>query len=144
MKPRLQDYFNDYAEAHRTRGNRWTHALGIPMIAFALLGLLNRLAFANVTMAQALLVFVAGFYLWLDTQLALGLIAVLIGFLFVAAHTPLVPLWVLFVVGWALQFVGHYHYEKKAPKFFQNLRHVLIGPLWIFAGIFVQRNKPSK
>jgi uncharacterized membrane protein YGL010W len=40
---------------------------------------------------------------------------------------------VLFVLGWVLQFVGHYVYEKKSPAFFRNVNHLLVGPLWILA-----------
>ena len=39
----------------------------------------------------------------------------------------------LFVLGWVLQFVGHYVYEKKSPAFFRNVTHLLVGPLWILA-----------
>ena len=36
----------------------------------------------------------------------------------------------VFVIGWILQFVGHY-FEGKSPAFLTNLVHLLIGPLWI-------------
>ncbi|MCA1568024.1 MAG: DUF962 domain-containing protein [Acidobacteria bacterium] len=36
----------------------------------------------------------------------------------------------LFVVGWALQFVGHW-IEGNQPAFFRNPIYLLIGPLWI-------------
>lgn len=35
----------------------------------------------------------------------------------------------LFVVGWVLQFVGHY-YEKKPPEFFKDPRFLLVGVRW--------------
>ena len=37
----------------------------------------------------------------------------------------------LFVAGWTFQLVGHAVYEKNRPAFLRNLRHLLIGPLWI-------------
>jgi uncharacterized membrane protein YGL010W len=43
------------------------------------------------------------------------------------------PALALFVFGWILQFIGHYIYEKRSPAFFQNLTHLLVGPLWILA-----------
>jgi uncharacterized membrane protein YGL010W len=46
----------------------------------------------------------------------------------------------LFVLGWALQFVGH-AYEGKKPAFLTNLTHLLIGPLWV-ARLAVRR-RPS-
>jgi uncharacterized membrane protein YGL010W len=36
---------------------------------------------------------------------------------------------VLFVLGWILQFVGHY-YEKKPPEFFKDPRFLLVGLRW--------------
>jgi uncharacterized membrane protein YGL010W len=36
----------------------------------------------------------------------------------------------LFIVGWALQFVGHF-IEGNQPAFFRNPIYLLIGPLWI-------------
>ena len=38
----------------------------------------------------------------------------------------------LFVVGWALQFVGHY-YEKKPPEFLRDPRFLFVGLRWWFA-----------
>ena len=38
----------------------------------------------------------------------------------------------LFVVGWVLQFIGHY-YEGKKPAFVDDLTGLLIGPLFIMA-----------
>jgi len=36
---------------------------------------------------------------------------------------------VLFVVGWLLQFIGHY-YEKKPPEFFNDWRFLMVGTRW--------------
>ncbi|HSA59353.1 MAG TPA: DUF962 domain-containing protein [bacterium] len=35
----------------------------------------------------------------------------------------------LFALGWILQFVGHV-FEGKAPAFFSNPIHLLVGPVW--------------
>ena len=37
----------------------------------------------------------------------------------------------LFAAGWGFQLVGHAVYEKNRPAFVRNLRHLLIGPLFI-------------
>lgn len=37
----------------------------------------------------------------------------------------------LFVVGWALQFVGH-AYEGKPPEFFKDWRFLFVGLRWWF------------
>ena len=36
----------------------------------------------------------------------------------------------LFIVGWILQFVGHW-IEGNQPAFFRNPVYLLIGPLWL-------------
>ncbi len=37
----------------------------------------------------------------------------------------------LFVGGWALQFVGHYVFEKNKPAFFGDPYYLLVGPVWV-------------
>ena len=36
----------------------------------------------------------------------------------------------MFVGGWALQFVGHYVFEKNDPQFFGDKRNLLVGVVW--------------
>jgi uncharacterized membrane protein YGL010W len=43
------------------------------------------------------------------------------------------PAFAVFVVGWVLQGVGHYVYEKNSPAFFRNFAHLAVGQLWILA-----------
>lgn len=40
----------------------------------------------------------------------------------------------LFVLGWILQFVGHY-FEGKPPEFFKDWRFLLVGLRWWFKKI---------
>jgi uncharacterized membrane protein YGL010W len=48
------------------------------------------------------------------------------------------PLWVyaaaLFVLGWILQFVGHW-FEGKPPEFMRDPRFLFVGVRWWFAKI---------
>ena len=37
----------------------------------------------------------------------------------------------LFVVGWILQFIGHY-FEGKPPEFFKDYRFLFVGLRWWF------------
>ena len=69
------------SEGHQHPVNKWTHAVGIPLIVISIL-------------LFAVSVFVVE--LW---PIALG----------------------LFLVGWILQFVGHY-FEGKPPEFFRDWR----------------------
>jgi len=138
MSNALQRYFADYAAFHATPGNRTCHMVGIPLIVFTLFALLTQVPlFAlggfTVTLAEVLLLVASVFYLTLDLTLALLMLAVSLGFLVFARRTPFAWALSAFVLGWILQFVGHYVYEKKAPAFLGNLAHLLVGPLWILA-----------
>jgi uncharacterized membrane protein YGL010W len=39
------------------------------------------------------------------------------------------------VVGWIGQFIGH-GFEGKRPSFLRDLRFLLVGPLWVLAGLY--------
>lgn len=142
--PRLQRLFKDYAEAHRTPGNKITHYIGIPLITMTLLGLLGQLPVGDGLTGYDLFRVDGGTILWfsafiiyllLDWKIALPFGAFVLGLYWFGRFLPLPLLWGLFIFGWVAQFWGHYHYEKKSPKFFTNLLHIFIGPLWIFARV---------
>ena len=40
----------------------------------------------------------------------------------------------VFFIGWVFQFIGH-HYEKAKPAFFDDIKQLLIGPLFLVAEI---------
>jgi uncharacterized membrane protein YGL010W len=39
----------------------------------------------------------------------------------------------MFTTGWALQFVGHYVFEKNKPAFYGDAYYLLVGPAWVAA-----------
>ena len=39
----------------------------------------------------------------------------------------------MFATGWALQFVGHYVFEKNEPAFYGDAYYLLVGPAWVAA-----------
>ena len=43
----------------------------------------------------------------------------------------------LFVIGWALQIVGHQVFERKRPTLLDNPVQMLISPMFIFAKLFI-------
>lgn len=140
MTPILLSHFADYSAFHRTPGNQACHYVGIPLIVLSLFALLARVPLFEaggftVTLAEVVLVAATIYYLTLDAALA---VMMLVTSVVLAAAGRMVPLWaavVLFVLGWVFQFVGHYVYEKKAPAFFRNFAHLLVGPLWILARV---------
>jgi uncharacterized membrane protein YGL010W len=138
MSPVLREHFADYGAFHATPGNRACHSLGIPMIFFAVLALLGhvplfRAGGYTVTMAEPVILAVTLYYLRLDAALGAVMLVVSVALAVAGRFVPVAAAAVLFVLGWVLQFVGHYVYEKKSPAFFRNVTHLLVGPLWILA-----------
>jgi uncharacterized membrane protein YGL010W len=138
MTPVLKSHFADYGAFHRTPGNQLCHYLGIPLIVLTLFSLLSLVHVATlwghaVTLAEVLFILVSLYYLTLDATLAVLMFAASGALLYLGRQLPWSVALGLFVLGWILQFVGHYVYEKRSPAFYRNLVHLLVGPLWILA-----------
>jgi len=138
MSPVLREHFADYGAFHATPGNRACHSVGIPMIVFAILALLAhvplvQVAGFTVTLAEPVILAFTLYYLRLDAALAAIMLAAFAVSAAAGRFVPVPAAVALFVLGWVLQFVGHYVYEKKSPAFFRNVTHLLVGPLWILA-----------
>ncbi len=143
MKP-LTDQLSQYAAYHRDRRNILTHFVGIPMIVMAVAVLLARPVFAQwggVALSPATLVTLASvlYYLRLDARLGVVMAALMALCLWfaqaMAAQTTATWLVVgigLFVVGWVIQFIGHY-YEGRKPAFVDDITGLIIGPLFVVA-----------
>jgi uncharacterized membrane protein YGL010W len=128
--------FADYASYHRTKGNKWFHRLGIPMIMLTLIGMLARVGIATIGKVRIdagmlLIALAVVYYLMLEWRLAIPMLVVSIAFYLLGVWLPMWANVVLFVLGWIFQFIGHIVYEHRQPAFFRNVVHLLIGPLWI-------------
>ncbi len=139
----LVEHLSQYAEYHRDRRNIATHFVGIPLIVLAVAELLSRpgLDVAGLWLSPAALVAAAAaiFYLRLDLRYGLLMSALLLLSLWFGAALAVqsTTLWLsvgvaLFVVGWIIQFVGHY-YEGRKPAFVDDLMGLLVGPLFVAA-----------
>ena len=138
MSPVLKAHFTDYAAFHGTPGNKACHYVGIPLIVVSLFALLSAVPLFAVgvftmTLAEVVLVATTLYYLRLDATLAAFMLAASVVAIAIGRHIPVGVAVALFVVGWIFQFIGHYVYEKRAPAFYRNLAHLLVGPLWILA-----------
>ncbi|HEX3435577.1 MAG TPA: Mpo1-like protein [Pseudacidobacterium sp.] len=60
-------------------------------------------------------------------SLLLGVVAVFVHWLWISALA-------FFLVGWALQFIGH-AFEGKPPEFFHDARFLLVGTRWWWAKV---------
>jgi uncharacterized membrane protein YGL010W len=139
----LEQQLSFYASYHRDKRNIATHFVGIPMIVLGIAAMLSRPAFAVAghTVAPVMLVTALAlvFYFLLDLRYGL-VMTIFMGLstwfgLWLAARSTgewLAGALGLFVVGWAIQFVGHI-FEGKKPAFFDDLFGLLVGPLFIVA-----------
>jgi uncharacterized membrane protein YGL010W len=138
MSKTLQAHFADYGSHHQTAGNQACHSVGIPLIVFSLLALLQQVPLVaalghTVTLGEVAVVAATVYYLTLDAWLAVGMLAFSAVSLYVGRSLPWTVSLGVFVFGWILQFVGHSVYEKRSPAFLKNFVHLLVGPLWILA-----------
>jgi len=133
-----------YAAYHRDQRNILTHFVGIPMIVLAVIILLSRptlftLGEWPITVALLGAIWTLAYYFRLDARYGLAMsvfmiLCVLVGTEAAQASTAL---WLsaglgLFVVGWIIQFIGHY-YEGRKPAFVDDLMGLIIGPLFVLA-----------
>ena len=137
----LVQHLAQYASYHRNPRNVLTHIVGIPVIVVSVAALLARLTLEvnGVTLSAAMLMATASILFYLRLDLGLGLImAVLMSGSVVIGHDiAALPMtqWLLvsvgsFVVGWIIQFIGHY-FEGRKPAFVDDLSGLAIGPLFV-------------
>lgn len=140
----LTDQLSQYADYHRDPRNILTHFVGVPMILLAVVMLLSRPAWGGIdglplSPAVIAAVLACSYYVLLDMRYGLAMGVVLAAMLAVAA--PLAQqatsVWLgwsvgIFVVGWVIQFIGHY-YEGRKPAFMDDIVGLLIGPLFVMA-----------
>ena len=138
-----------YADAHRDRINSVMHMIGNPILFVAVVLPLSLLPVSvlGVEMSAAPLLTIPALILWTawDITIGLAIVATSVPLLFaasaIAGRVSILWVWVaavgLFVLGWALQIVGHQLFEGKRPTLLDNPVQMLISPMYIFAKLFV-------
>ena len=144
---KLEESLTQYAAYHRDRRNIATHFAGVPMIVFSIVLALNEahVPLGSLQPTAALFVTAAAilYYVRLDLVLGLTMAAILLlmcaGASEVSARSgtavALASAGAIFVAGWALQFWGHF-FEGMKPAFYDDLKQLLIGPLFVLAEAF--------
>lgn len=139
----LVEQLSQYAAYHRDRRNIATHFVGIPMIVASLCILLSRPTLIDgvhwLTPGSIICALATLYYVKLDVRYAIVLAAYLAACMFGAEAMDSLSTgaWLaagggLFIVGWAIQFWGHY-YEGRKPAFIDDLIGLMIGPLFVTA-----------
>mgnify|MGYP000001586370 CR=1 FL=1 len=139
----LLDQLSNYADYHRSERNITTHLIGVPMIVLALMVLLSRPTWVvnDLALSPAVFIVVVLLLYYLRLHIAMGLImsALLVSGLFLSAWVATLDdaIWLAsgvggFLLGWVIQFVGHY-FEGRKPAFFDDVMGLAIGPLFVLA-----------
>ena len=142
MKP-LADQLAQYAGYHRDSRNILTHIIGIPLIVLAVATLLSRpsIGIGHFALSPAMpaAAITAIFYLRLDIRFGITMTLLLGLGIWAASRLAALStsLWLafglgLFLLGWIIQFIGHY-YEGRKPAFLDDLIGLAIGPLFVVA-----------
>ena len=136
-EPRAIDtLLEQYSASHLNPTNELIHVVCVPVIVFTLLGLvwaIHPLAAVAVTLISL------AYYFKLAPAFAVGMLLMSGAMLALLAALPpptVLPVSLaVFVLAWIGQFIGH-KIEGKKPSFFDDLRFLLIGPLFVLGFVY--------
>ena len=139
----------DYVEYHRDPRNCAMHVFGIVFLFLAAvlpLSLWPITVFGFQTSAAAIAVIpVLVYWFVLDFTLGAAILAAAIVLLslaaMIASQATTASLWsltaILIVVGVASQIIGHRVFERRQPALVDNPTHLLLGPMFVMAKLFI-------
>ena len=142
--------FDKYAESHQNQSNELIHWVCVPLIVFSLLGLVWSIPFPHLEFmgryngylnwASFLIAFSIYYYYKLSPVLSyimlllIFVMSMIIVQIEQAQATGGPALWlvcvVIFILSWIGQFIGH-KIEGKKPSFLDDVKFLLIGPIWL-------------
>lgn len=142
--------FDSYSANHQNPTNKLIHWICVPLIVFSLIGLLTAIPFPHIGFLGKYNMYIN----WFSFVLAITIyyystlspiLSYLMLFFFGICYFFVIQLeyleknggpalWqvslAIFVLAWAGQFVGH-KIEGKKPSFLEDLKFLLIGPIWL-------------
>ncbi|HJS61972.1 MAG TPA: Mpo1-like protein [Pseudolabrys sp.] len=149
MSAFLRRQLTDYVEYHRDPMNCALHVVGIVILflgAVLPLSLLPVTVFGlQVNLGILLAIPVLTYWILLDIPIGLAIAGAAALLLFTAAtiasHVSVTVVWaitlVLILVGVALQIIGHQVFERRQPALMDNPTHLLLGPVFVMAKLFI-------
>jgi uncharacterized membrane protein YGL010W len=136
----IEALLEQYADSHRDHTNELIHIVCVPVIVFTLLGILWSI---HPLVAVGAVAASLWYYFKLSRPFALGMLVMsvlMLGVLLAMPPFTVLPMSIaLFVVAWIGQFIGH-KIEGKKPSFFDDLRFLLIGPLFVLSFLYRRLN----
>jgi uncharacterized membrane protein YGL010W len=145
----LRRQLEDYVEYHRDPMNCALHVVGIVIL---FLGAILPLSLWPVTvlglhvnMGVLLAAPVLIYWILLDLTIGLAIACAAALLLFTAAtiasHASVTVVWaitiVLILIGVAAQIIGHQVFERRQPALMDNPTHLLLGPVFVMAKLFI-------
>jgi uncharacterized membrane protein YGL010W len=139
----------DYVEYHRDPWNCTMHVFGIVFLFLAavlpLSGWSVHAFGAQISVAIIMVLPVLIYWLLLDATIGIGIAGAAVLLLSAADmiehDASVVGMWsiaaVLIVAGVTLQVVGHRVFERRAPALMDNPAHLLLGPMFVMAKLFI-------
>lgn len=139
----------DYVEYHRDPWNCAMHVFGIVALFLAAMLPLSLWPIhalgTHTTIAPFMALPVLIYWLLLDAVLGTAIFGAALMLLSAAAimvhHANPVTVWsitaVLIVVGVGFQVVGHRVFERRQPALVDNPTHLLLGPMFVMAKLFI-------
>lgn len=133
-----EQLLTQYAAYHRDRRNIATHFVGVPIIVFSVILVLAQITIGMVHLGWIAILAASAYYVFLDRQLGLLMFGFLVLCGAIASLISAVTGWmvglavavILFVAGWAIQFLGH-KYEGVKPAFVDDVIGLAVGPLFV-------------
>jgi uncharacterized membrane protein YGL010W len=139
----------DYVEYHRDPANCAMHVFGIIALFFAAILPLSLVPIqalgVHTTLAPIMVLPVLVYWLLLDTAVGAAIIGAGVVLLSAAAsvagHASMTVLWsmtlTLIVMGIGFQVIGHRVFERRQPALVDNPSHLLLGPMFVMAKLFI-------
>jgi uncharacterized membrane protein YGL010W len=142
--------FDQYAESHQNHTNELIHWICVPLIVFSLLGIVWQIPFPQLSFlgqyqtffnwASFIIAFAMYYYftlspvlffmmIWVIGLMSYGIVQIeyMVG---LGSTSAYIIYAVIFVLAWIGQFIGH-KIEGKKPSFFDDVKFLLIGPIWL-------------
>ena len=139
----------DYVEYHRDPWNCAMHVFGIVALFFAAILPLSLVPIealgVHMTLAPIMVLPVLVYWLALDVAVGAAILGATVVLLsaaaFVVSHASTTVLWsvtlMLIVVGIGFQVIGHRVFERRQPALVDNPSHLLLGPMFVMAKLFI-------
>ncbi len=158
-KRKIDILFAQYAESHQNATNRLIHWVCVPLIVFSIIGLVTAIPFPQLNFLGKYNMYINWFSfvmaasIYYYTKLS-PMLSYFMLFFFGACYYFIVQLEYLekaggpalwqvslgiFILAWLGQFIGH-KIEGKRPSFLNDLRFLLIGPIWLISKILIKLN----